>query len=47
MEGASQYAREYSPKEETSLSSTYRKLLGVNKCLYSMVHVCAGESMDF
>ena len=47
MEDAPQYAREYFSEEESSQSSTNRKLLGVFRCLRAMVHVCEGKFVVF
>ena len=47
MEDAPQYAREYFSEEESAQSSTYRELLGVFRCLQSMVHLCEGKFLVF
>jgi hypothetical protein len=47
MQGAPQYAREYFSEEECVESSTYRELLGVLRCLQSMVGLCEGKFVVF
>ena len=47
MQGAPQYAREYFSEGEGVESSTYRELLGVLRCLQSMVGLCAGKLVVF
>jgi len=47
MQGAPQFAREYFSEEEFVESSTYRELLGVLRCLQSMVNLCVGKFVVF
>ena len=47
MQGAPEYAREYFSAEECVESSTYRELLGVFRCVKSMLHLCAGKFVVF
>ena len=47
MQGAPQYAREYFSEEECVESSTYRELLGVLRCVQSMVGLCEGKFVVF
>ncbi len=47
MQGVREYAHEYFSEAECYESSTYRELLGVMRCLWSMVHLCAGKLVMF
>jgi hypothetical protein len=47
MQGVIEYAHEYFSEEECGTSSTHRELLGVLKCLRTMMHVCAGKLVVF
>ncbi len=47
MHGVLEYSHEYFLKEESIESSTYRELLGVFKCLQSMVSWCSGKFVFF
>jgi len=40
-------AHEYQSEAECGTSSTYRKLLGVIRCLRAMMHVCEGKLVVF
>ena len=43
MQGAPEYAHEYFSEAESVESSMYRELLGVLRCLQSLVHLCADK----
>ena len=47
MQGVPEYTHEYFSEAEGTESSTYRELIGVLKCLQSMVHLCAGKFVVF
>ncbi len=47
MQGVMEYAQEYFSEEECVKSSTCRELLGVLRCLQSMVHRCSGKFVVF
>ena len=47
MQGAPVYAHEYFSEAESVESSTYRELLGVLRCLKSLLHLCAGKFVVF
>jgi hypothetical protein len=47
MQGVPGYAHEYFSEAESIESSTCRKLLGVLRCLQSMVHLGAGKCVIF
>jgi len=47
MQCALGYAHEYFSEAESVEFSTYRELLGVLKCLRSLMHLCAGRSVVF
>ena len=47
LQGAPEYAHEYFSQEESVESSTFRELLGVIRCLKSMVLLCEGKFVVF
>ena len=47
LQGAPEYAHEYFSQEESVESSTFRELLGVLRCLKSMVLLCEGKFVVF
>ena len=47
MQCAPQYAREYFSEEKCVEPSTYRELLGVLRCVKSMVGLCEGKFVVF
>jgi hypothetical protein len=47
MQGVREYAHEYFSEAECYESSTYRELIGVMRCMQSMVHLCAGKFVVF
>ncbi len=47
VQGAPEYADEYFSQEESVESSTFRELLGVLRCLKSMVLLCEGKFVVF
>jgi hypothetical protein len=47
MQGVPEYAHEYFSEAESTESSTCRELIGVLRCLQSMVHLCAGKFVVF
>jgi len=47
MQGDPEYAREYFSEEECVEFSTYRELLGVLRCLQSMMGLCARKFVVF
>ena len=47
MQGVQEYAHEYVSETESTESSTCRELIGVLKCVQSMVHLCAGKCVVF
>jgi hypothetical protein len=47
LQGAPEYANSYFSQEESVESSTFRKLLGVIRCLKSMMLLCKGKFVVF
>jgi hypothetical protein len=47
MQGVIAYAHEYFSEEECGTLSTHRELLGVLRCLRTMMYVCAGKFVLF
>jgi hypothetical protein len=47
MQGVPEYANEYFSEAESMESSMSRELLGVLRCLQSMVHLCVGKFVVF
>ncbi len=47
MQGAPEYAHEYFSEAESVESSTYRELLGVLRCLQSLMYLCADKFVVF
>ena len=47
LQGAPEYAHEYFSQEESVESSTFRELLGVQRCLQAMVLLCEGKFVVF
>ena len=47
MQGVPEYAHEYFPEAESTESSTCRELIGVLRCLQSMIHLCVGIILCF
>ncbi len=47
MQGVPEYAHEYFSEAESTESSTCRELIGVIRCLQSMIHFCADKFVVF
>ncbi len=47
MQGVVEHAHEYFFSEESVESSTFRKLLGVFRCLQAMISMCRGKFVVF
>ena len=47
MQSVPEYAHAYFSEAESTESSTCRELIGVLRCLQSMVHLCAGKFVVF
>ena len=47
MQGVQEYAHEYFSEAESTESSACRELLGVLRCLQSIMRLCAGEFVVF
>jgi hypothetical protein len=47
MQGVPEYAHAYFSEAESTESSTCRELIGVLRCLQSMVYLCAGKFVVF
>ena len=47
MQGVPEYTHEYFSETESTESSTSRELIDVFRCLYMMVHLCAGKFVVF
>jgi hypothetical protein len=47
LQGAPEYTHEYFSQEEIVESSTFRELLGVLRCLKSIVLLCEGKFVVF